>query len=92
VQKLAGTSAAKRLAALEQQFIEIAKVTKELRRYLDEVAETVRIAVEELGQDRSATSRAPAVRGVPKRTASRAAGLSQRPSTAQSVRAKSGRS
>ena len=55
---LARESTAKRLVALEQQFIEIAKMTKGLRRYLDEVAETVRIAAEELRQGRIAQHRA----------------------------------
>jgi hypothetical protein len=57
VKRLAVASTTKRLAALEQQFIEIAKMTKGLRRYLDEVAETVRIAVEELRANRTTRRR-----------------------------------
>jgi hypothetical protein len=57
VKTLARESTAKRLVALEQQFIEIAKMTKGLRRYLDEVAETVRIAAEELRKGRMAKQR-----------------------------------
>jgi hypothetical protein len=62
-------STAKRLASLEQQFIEIAKITKGLRRYLDEVAETVRIAVDELRQDRISKQRAATVRSRARRPA-----------------------
>ena len=39
---------AERLASLEEQFAEIERLTKELRRRLDMVAETVRITAEEL--------------------------------------------
>jgi hypothetical protein len=77
VKTLAVASTAERLAALEQQFIQIAKITKELRTHLDEVAETVRIAAEELGQHRLATSRSLALRSVPKRTATRPSGNSR---------------
>ena len=58
VTQLARASTATRLAALEQQFIEIAKITKGLRRYLDEVAETVRVAVDELRRNRVPKRRA----------------------------------
>ena len=60
VKTLARESTAKRLAALEQQFIEIAKITKGLRRHLDGVAETVRIAADELRHGRMAKRRAAA--------------------------------
>ncbi len=53
---------------MEQQFIEIAKITKGLRRYLDEVAETVRITVDELRQDRLAKQRAAAVKSAARRS------------------------
>ena len=39
---------AERLASLEEQFAEIERLTKELRKRLDTVAETVRITAEEL--------------------------------------------
>jgi hypothetical protein len=54
VKRLAVASTAKRLAALEHQFLDIVKMTKVRRRKLDEVAETVRIAVDELGEQRKA--------------------------------------
>jgi hypothetical protein len=57
VKKSAGASVAKRLAALELQFLEIGRMTKRLRRSLDEVAETVRNAVDELGEARSTKRR-----------------------------------
>jgi hypothetical protein len=40
----------KRLTALELEFAAIERLTKELRRRLDTVAETVRIAAEELAR------------------------------------------
>jgi len=67
VKRLAVASTARRLVALEQQFIEIARITKGLRRYLDEVAETVRIAVEELSANRNAKRRAATVKTVVRR-------------------------
>lgn len=42
---------AERLASLEDQFIEIERLTKELRKRLDTVAETVRITADELRKD-----------------------------------------
>ena len=65
VKTVAAASTAKRLAALEQQFTVIAKMTKGLGRHLDEVAETVRIAVDEL------RSREPSVRRLPGTTSRR---------------------
>ena len=41
---------AERLASLEEQFTEIERLTKELRKRLDTVAETVRITADELRQ------------------------------------------
>jgi tetrahydromethanopterin S-methyltransferase subunit G len=43
-------SVAARLASAEEQFADIERLTKELRRRLDQVAETVRIVAAELGQ------------------------------------------
>jgi hypothetical protein len=40
-------STAKRLMSAEEQFDEIERLTKELRKRLDEVAETVRLAAKE---------------------------------------------
>jgi len=52
---VAGASPAARLAALEQQFLEIERITEGLRRYLDRVAEMVLIAADELGESRMTT-------------------------------------
>jgi hypothetical protein len=57
VKRLAVASTAERLAALEQQFLEIAKMTKALGRKLDQVAETVRVAVDELDEARKSVAR-----------------------------------
>jgi len=43
-------SVAARLASAEEQFADIERLAKELRRRLDQVAETVRIVAAELGQ------------------------------------------
>jgi hypothetical protein len=48
-------SCVERLAALEHHFVEITKITKGLRRHLDEVAESVRIAVEDLSPTSGST-------------------------------------
>jgi hypothetical protein len=42
------TATAKRLIKAEEQFHEIERLTKELRKRLDVVAETVRVAAQEL--------------------------------------------
>ena len=52
MKRLAVASTAERLAELEQQFLDIARMTKALRRRLEQVAETVRAAVDELGDAR----------------------------------------
>jgi len=50
VKKPAQKSAVARLASAEEQFHEIERLIKELRKRLDAVAETVRTAADELGR------------------------------------------
>jgi len=54
---VAATPAATRLAALEMHCAEMAATIDGLRRYLDQVAEMVRIAADELGESRMTTRR-----------------------------------
>ena len=49
VKTLARKSVAARLASAEEQFADIERLAKELRKRLDQVAETVRIVAAELG-------------------------------------------
>ncbi len=56
-----------RLAALELHFLEMTKIIKGLRRHLDEVAESVRITVEELRAARGGTRRSKVTRAARRR-------------------------
>ncbi len=52
---VAPTPTAKRLAALEQHCVEMAAIIEGLKRYLEQVAEMVHIAADELGESRMTT-------------------------------------